>query len=152
MYINALNPQGKSKMLTALSQLNWIAVAIASVAHLILGGIWYTVIFRRRYASVMGLDEWPSKAPARFIAGPFLCSLISIITTAILQQCLGIDSQSDALFLGAFVGVGYLGTTTTNIAINPLFPHPYAYAYAILTVPMFLIGSIISSSILVAMR
>jgi hypothetical protein len=57
MYINALNYQAKSKMLTALSQLGWIAVSIASVAHLILGGIWYTVLFRRRYASVMGLDE-----------------------------------------------------------------------------------------------
>ncbi|GLX14760.1 hypothetical protein Pstr01_29990 [Pseudomonas straminea] len=135
--------------LTLLSQ-DWVAVVIASVAHLILGGVWYTVLFRVRYARVMGLDEWPAKAPARFIVGPFVCSFVSIVTTAILLRALGINSQIDGLMLGALVGVGYIGATTANIAINPLFPHPYAYAA--LTVPLFLIGSLMSSSILVAMQ
>jgi hypothetical protein len=133
-----------------VSQLNWVAIVIASVSHLILGGVWYTLLFRQRYARVMGLNEWPAKAPARFIVGPFVCSFVSIVTTAILLESLGIDSQRDALLLGALVGGGYVGATTVNIAINPLFPHPYAYAT--LTVPMFLIGSLMSSSILAALQ
>ncbi len=133
-----------------LSNLNWLAIGIATIAHLILGGLWYTLLFRKCYARVMGLDEWPAKAPARFIVGPFVCGFVSIVTSAILLRALGIDSQGGALILGTLVGVGYIGATTANIAINPLFPHPYAYAF--FTVPMFLIGSVMSCAILVALR
>ncbi|TCM07421.1 DUF1761 domain-containing protein [Sphingomonas sp. PP-CC-3G-468] len=133
----------------ALTQLDWLGIGVASVAHLLLGGVWYTLLFRDRYARVMGLDEWPAKAPARFIVGPFLCSFVSIMTTAILLRALHISGYEDALVLGSLVGIGYIGATTANIAINPLFPHPYGYA--IITVPLFLIGSLMSSLILVAL-
>lgn len=134
----------------AVADLNWLAIGVASVAHLMLGGVWYTVLFRDRYAWVMGLDEWPAKAPARFIVGPFVCSFVSIVTTAILLQALGISTYDGALLFGALVGVGYIGATVTNIAINPLFPRPYAYA--LFTAPMFLLGSLMSAAILIALR
>ena len=62
---------------------------------------------------------------------------------------MAITEYPDALTLGAIVGVVYLGAMTMNIAINPLFPRPFRYA--LINVPMFLIGSLITCVILVSL-
>ena len=137
-------------MTEALSHVNWIAVLAASVAHFILGGIWFAALFGKRYAQVLGIaDRPPQKPGAIFMIGPFVCGLVTIATTAVLLRALGITSYGDALALGALVGVGYLSAMTLNIAINPLFPRPFAYT--LLNAPMFVIGSLMASAILVAM-
>lgn len=79
-----------------------------------------------------------------------MCSTVNIVTTAWLLDALGVTRIGDALLLGAVVGVGYLATMTVNIAINPLFPHPFRYA--LINAPMFIIGSLMSAGILVAMQ
>ena len=83
------------------------------------------------------------------MVGPFVCGAVIITTTAVLLRLLGIDSYGGAAELGALVGVGYLAAMTLNIAINPLFPRPFAYAA--INAPMFVIGSVMASLILVAM-
>ena len=51
--------------------------------------------------------------------------------------------------MGAVVGFGYLAAMTVNIAINPLFPRPFRYA--LISAPMFVLGSLMSSVVLVAL-
>lgn len=137
-------------MLSSFSQINWLAVAAATVAHFVLGGVWFGALFAKPYARALGIeDRPPSKPTPIFLIGPLLCGAVIIITTAFLLQALSISDYGNALALGAIVGVGYLGAVVVNIAINPLFPRPLAYA--IVNVPMFVIGSIMTSIILVAL-
>ena len=137
-------------MLSAFSQINWLAVLAATVAHFVLGGVWFGVLFAKPYARALGIEDRPPSKPGPiFLLGPLLCGAVIIVTTAFLLRALGITEYGTALALGAIVGVGYLGAMVVNIAINPLFPRPLAYA--IVNVPMFVIGSLMSSAILVAL-
>ncbi len=137
-------------MMSAVMQVNWLAVLGASVAHFMLGGVWFLVLFGQYYATVLGIADRPPQRPApRFLIGPFLCSAANIATTAVLLRALGITRYGDALALGLLVGVGYLAAMTLNIAINPLFPRPFSYA--LLNAPMFLLGSLLSCTLLVAL-
>lgn len=137
-------------MLAAFSQINWLAVAAAIVANFVLGGVWYAVLFARPYARALGIDDRPpAKMTPIFIIGPLGCGAMTITTTAFLLRALGITDYAHALLLGAIIGIGYLGAMTVNIAINPLFPRPLQYA--LVNAPMFLIGSLMASAILVGM-
>lgn len=136
---------------TLFSQIAWWPVLAASVAHFMLGGLWFAALFGRQYARALGIEARPATKPeARFLIGPFVCSAVNIIATSWLIDALGITRQADALVLGVVVGVGYLAAMTVNIAINPLFPRPFHYA--LINAPMFILGSVMSCAILVAMR
>ena len=137
-------------MVVALSQVNWLAVLLASVAHFVLGGVWFTAFFGKQYAAALGIADRPPERPKPiFLAGPFVCGAVTIITTAVLMRALEITTFADALGLGLVVGLGYLVAMTVNIAINPLFPRPLRYAA--INAPMFVIGSLMSCAILVAL-
>ncbi|MEG3123374.1 DUF1761 domain-containing protein [Sphingomonas sp. GB1N7] len=137
-------------MIVAISQMNALAVLAASVAHFVLGGIWFVGIVAKRYPEALGIADRPQVKPgALFLLGPFLCSALTIATTAILFHALGITTYGDALILGGIVGVGYLVPMTLNIAINPLLPRPFYYT--LLNAPYFIAGSIMASAILVAL-
>lgn len=137
-------------MVDAISQVNWLAVLAATLAHFVLGGIWFVALFGKQYAHALGIADRPPQKPGPlFLIGPLVCSGLTIATTAILMRMLHITRLTDALELGLLVGVGYLGAMTVNIAINPLFRHPIRYA--LVNVPMFLIGSLLAVTILAAL-
>lgn len=137
-------------MINALSHVNWFAVVVASVAHFVLGGIWFAALVGEHYAAALGIADQPRQKPGPlFLAGPFVCGAITITTTAVLLRALGITTYGEALALGTLVGVGYLVPMTVTIAINPLFPRPFAYA--LLNAPFFVASSLISCAILVAL-
>jgi hypothetical protein len=137
-------------MIAAFSQINWIAVAVATFAHFILGGVWFAALFGTQYAQALGIaDRPPQKQGPIFMVGPLVCGAVTITATAVLLRALAITDYGSALALGAVVGIGYLGAMTVNIAINPLFPRPFQYA--LINVPMFLIGSLMSCAILISL-
>lgn len=137
-------------MAVAFHQINWLAVLVASVAQFVLGGIWFAVLFGKQYAEALGISHRPPQKPGPlFLIGPFVCGTINITTTAFLLRALHIGTYGDALLLGLIVGIGYLVATTVNVAINPLFLKPFYYS--LINGPMFVIGSLMSSAILVAM-
>ena len=131
--------------------INWIAVAVATFASFVLGGLWFTALFGGTYKVALGRENEPDEPPAPiFIVGPLVCTLITTITSAIILRLLKIESVRDGVIYGVIVGLGYQVATMTNTAINPNMPHPLAYSA--ISGPYFLIGSILSSVILVAMR
>jgi hypothetical protein len=137
-------------VIDALSHVNWLAVLAASIAHFILGGLWFAGLMSRPYATALGIADRPRQTPGPLVlAGPFACSAIMIAATAVLMRALGIMSYADALALGALVGMGFLAPMTVTIAINPLFPRPLHYA--LVNAPFFLVGSLVSCMILVAL-
>ena len=77
-------------MIDALSHLNWLAVLAASVAHMVLGGIWFAALFKTPYAVALGIADRPQQTPgALFLVGPFVCSAVNIATSALFIRALG---------------------------------------------------------------
>lgn len=137
-------------MINALSHVNWLAVLAASVAQFILGGIWFAGLVGKPYAAALGIAGQPQPKPGlALLAGPFLCGMATVTTTAMLLRALGIAEFADALALGALAGLGYLVPMTVNIAINPVFPRPFYYS--LLNAPFFLAASLVSCAILVTL-
>lgn len=138
-------------MFNAIISVNWFAVLAATAVSFVFGGMWFTVLFGKLYAAALGREHDPKARPAPiFIVGPLICSLVTNITSAVLMRSLHIAALGDALLFGAIVGIGYLVSTMTNIAINPNIPRPLMYAA--INGPYFLLSSLLASSILLLIR
>ena len=138
-------------MFNVLHQINWLGVAAATRASAVLGAIWFTVLFGKYYAAALGREGAAQAKPGPiFIAGPFLCGLVTCIASALLMRALHIDHYSDGLVYGLVVGTGFLTATTVNTGINPNIPRPILYG--VISGSYFLVAGVISSLILVAIR
>ncbi len=137
-------------MLTALNEVNWLAVAIAEAALFALGAVWFMLLFARAYVVALGREDAPAQKPsALFIVTPLLCQTVIVITSAVLMRALGVTTYAAALEFGLIAGAGYLIPMVVNIAHNPNFPKPMQYN--LINAPFFLLGSVIASMILVAL-
>jgi hypothetical protein len=138
-------------MFNVLSELNWLAIAAGTVALAILGVLWFVVFFPKVYAVALGKQDAPPTPPTPlFIAGPFVCGLVTTIATAILIRALKIESIADGLTFGMIVGIGYLASTTVNTGINPNIPRPLVYG--LVSGSYFFLAGLIVSVILVALK
>lgn len=138
-------------MFNVLGQINWLAVAAATLATAMLGALWFTALFGKYYTIALGREgQPPPKMTPIFIAGPFLCGLVTCIASAILMRALGISYFADGLVFGLIVGLGLLAATTVNTGINPNIPHPILYG--LISGSYFLVTGVISSLILTALR
>ncbi|UTA66495.1 DUF1761 domain-containing protein [Emticicia sp. 21SJ11W-3] len=116
-------------MISQLSNLNWLGVAIAFVVYCVLGGLWFTVIFVKPYKASLGkVNETLPNAPI-FIVGPMICTLVVTLTSAILIKALNITTLSGGFEFALLAGFGYLAANTVNIAVNPNIPHPILYGF-----------------------
>lgn len=105
-----------------------MAIAAATVVSLVLGGLWFTMLFGKAYAATLGRPHVPQAKPAAiFLIGPFVCGFMTTLASAVLIRALQIQSVGDALAFGAVVGFGYLASTTVNTAIKPNMPRPLFY-------------------------
>jgi Protein of unknown function (DUF1761) len=138
-------------MFNVLSELNWLAIAAGTVALSVLGFVWFAVLFPKVYAVALGKQDEPPKPLAPiFIAGPFVCGLVTTIASEILIQAFKIESVADGLIFGAIVGIGYLTPTTVNTGINPNIPRPLVYG--LVSGSYFFLAGLIVSLILVALK
>lgn len=138
-------------MFNAFVHINWVGVLAAAVANSVFGGVWFGALFAKTYVRALGKENSPApKLTPIFLVGPFLCGLVVAITSAIVMQLLKIDSVQDAATFGALVGLGYLGATAQNVAINPNMPRPLLYA--MINVPYFVLSSIATCVVLVLMH
>jgi Protein of unknown function (DUF1761) len=138
-------------MFNVLGQINWMGVAAATLASAVLGAVWFTALFGKYYTMALGREgQPPAKMTAIFMAGPFLCGLVTTIAMAILIQSLAVDNFGDALSFGLIIGLGLLAATTVNTGINPNIPRPILYG--MISGSYFLLAGMIISMILVYLR
>ncbi|RST87672.1 DUF1761 domain-containing protein [Aquibium carbonis] len=110
------------------TDISWIGIIAATVASFGLGGLWFTALFGRAYSAALGRMHDPNARPAPLmIAGPAVWSLVTAFAMAVLMASLRIETTSEALGLGFFVGLGFLAATTINTGINPNIPNPMLY-------------------------
>ncbi|MBA8815550.1 hypothetical protein FHX48_000602 [Microbacterium halimionae] len=134
-------------MLTVLSDINWLAVIVATIVFAVLGGLYFTVIVARPYKVALGNENRELPKPGiLFIVGPLIASLLVVITSAILLRALEIDTLGDGIVFGLVVSIGYLVAQTLTIAINPNFPRPLLYT--LINAPYFIICTVAASIIL----
>lgn len=118
---------------------------------MMLGWVWFAVLFARAYAVVLNRPyESGAKMPPLFIVGPSLCMLVITVGSAWLMSALSIATLSGAIGFGTRVGVVYLGSTAVNMAINPLVARPLAYGF--LSASYFVVASILISVVLLLIR
>jgi len=138
-------------MFTVLADIPWIAFAIAAVASIALAGVWFAVVVPRPYALALGRAGEPAPpATAVSAAGPLVCQLVTLLTSAVLIEALDVTAISDAVAFGLIVGLGYLTAMAFQIAINPNVPRPLLYG--LVNAPYFVGTSVLASVILVALR
>lgn len=135
-------------MLAAFSQINWLAVVIATVTSAVLGGLHFGALVGRSYLRVLGREGQAAPRPTPVAAvGPLVCGFLVVLASAVLVAALGLSTVGDAVVFGLVVGIGYLLAMTVQIAINPNFPHPLRYSA--LNAPYFLTTSLVTSALLV---
>ena len=138
-------------MFNVLADVNWFAVVLAAVAASVLAGFYFALLVPKYYVIALGRQNAPEPEQSLVTNfGPVVCILVTTSTSAILIEALDITSTVNALVFGAIVGVGYLCAMAFQIAINPNFPRPLYYG--VLNAPFFVVSSLLTSLILVALR
>ena len=113
-------------MLEALVAVNWLAVAAATVALYVLGGLWYSpVLFGPRWRAGVGFVPplgW--KPGALLYLGPLLGCFVVTLATALLVTIADAHSATDGVVLGLIVGLGYAAAVAGVDATAPSHPRP----------------------------
>lgn len=122
---------------------NPFGILAAAFAVMMLGWLWFDLMFGRTYAVVLGRAHPPESKPAPlYFVGPSICMLVTTVALAVLMRSLSISTLSQAIGLGALVGVGFLGSTAVNMGINPNIPRPLPYGF--LSATYFVTSSILA--------
>lgn len=111
-----------------LGVLNWLAIAVATLAYFALGGVWFLPgMFGKAWSRSMGWDmpEGAEGPGAAIYIGPLLTSLVASIALALLAEATRADGAGDGLILGLVVGLGIAGSVLLLTAVfDPKKPEP----------------------------
>ena len=100
------------------STINWLAVAVATVASFVLGGIWYGPLLGKHWQALEGIsDEDIKDANMAMIFGPAI--ILTLVQATVLAAVLapGADPVTGAV-TGAALGAAFIAT---GMGVNYLF-------------------------------
>ena len=103
-----------------LSQINWIAIAAASVAAFAFGAAYYTLL-GKHWMDAAGLSE---ESVSKRSAGPFVISFAGLVVMGIVLSLQLAQHQAGALSAGSAVGAAavlWVGLVVTTTATNNAF-------------------------------
>lgn len=129
-------------MLENLS-VNWWGALVAIVVVTVLAGLWFTVVVGTAYDTAVGRPaDAPAPSGALFIVGPLICTIATVLASALLVGALDLETLGDGLVFGTIIGLGYLVPMTFQIAINPVFARPLSYG--LVNGPYFLLAGLVT--------
>jgi hypothetical protein len=96
-----------------MSDINWLAVLAATVAHQALGALWYGVIFRNTWLRAMGMtpEEIQGESPGGEMAFGAVASLVSVFTLALFMSWIGEWTVGSGICCGAAAGIGFVAAS-----------------------------------------
>ena len=135
-----------------LSHINWLAVLVAAVAYFLLGALWYSVLFGKKWAQLVKLDT--SNPDLKKGMGGMMISTFVLV----LIVCFGLEvlvvkfnflqELSYGIKLGLLTGLAF---ATTAVSIHYVYENKPTNLYLINN-GYHVIGHIIAASILVLWR
>ncbi len=113
----------------ALSDINWLAVIVATIAYSAFSGIWHRQFaFGKKWENAMGFnrpENW-KETTIYFIVPSISCFTTSIVI-AVLINLLNVSSFKDALILGLLTGIGFATAVTFTNAVIPTMKKPLVF-------------------------
>lgn len=101
-----------------LTNINWLAVAVATVSTFVIGFIWYGPLFAKKWMKEVGMTEEDAKnANMLMTFGPAF-GLTFIMGIALANLIGPHYTWMSGLQLGAMIGVGFV---STSLGVNYLF-------------------------------
>ena len=134
-----------------LSNINWLAVLVASVAYFFLGAIWYSALFQKPWIRLSRIDmNDPNmkKGVAAIMFGSFVMMFITSLALAILAESIDLHHWQEGLHLGLLTGLCF---AFTSMAINMLYEKKPTGLYFI-NGGYQLLGNIIAAIIITSFR
>jgi hypothetical protein len=134
-------------MFDALTQLDWLAVALASLAYYLLGALWFTPLFGKTWDRSIGYDRAPgSRFGVAYYIVPLVSALLVSLAIAILLAALAPVGLGESLLVGVVVGLGVAAAVSMNNGLTPHTPHPFLFGAV--TGSYHLVGIVIVAAII----
>lgn len=95
-----------------LGEINYLAVLVAGLAAFLLGGLWYTALFGRRWRELQRITEEKMKEmqarrpPPVFFGGMLACYTVLALAIAVLFAGLGVDTTLKGAVAGFLLWIG----------------------------------------------
>jgi len=139
--------------LEIFTNLNWLAILVATLAYFVLGALWYSkVLFGKKWAAMINLDMSDpnhGKGMGKMMLASFLFMLIACIGLSILIVKVNFDSNYlYGIKIGLLTGIFY---ASTAISINYVYQRKPLGLYFINN-GYHVAGQIIAATILVMWR
>lgn len=99
-----------------LQHINWLAVLAAGLAYFLLGALWYTVFFGKKwqsYNSAIVSSPDAKKGAATIMLVSFILMLISAFGLSLIVTRLYLSGWEVGLKLGILTGVCFAGTAVS---------------------------------------
>jgi len=112
----------------AFPHVNYLAVLVCGIVIFILGGLWYSVIFKKSWIALMGIPEEKMKEgsgamPVLFLLA-FLCGLVISYIMAIVINHFAPFSPMRGAMVGTMMWAGFAGPTSFATAIFSMTKKP----------------------------
>jgi hypothetical protein len=95
-----------------MDSLNWLAIIVASIANLVIGGVWYGPLFGKVWMKLNNFTEEEMKgiSPGPLYAQSFAAT---VVCYAVLASVISIGNNQDAVQGIKWAGVVWLGFVAT---------------------------------------
>jgi hypothetical protein len=121
-----------------LAGINWIAVIVTTVAVMMIGMTWYTVLFGKAWQRLNGFSDekvkqlQAARPPAIFLGGMLVSYLVMATVMAMMLNAFGVRHPLTGLAVGGSLWVGValpLGVTAWLPSDKPLKLYLIDWAY-----------------------
>ncbi len=137
-------------MTEIVTQINWLAVALATIAYSATSGIWHRQFaFGKKWEQAMGFErskDW--KETQIYYIVPLISCFVTCCTVALFQELLFVTEFKDALILGLILGIGFATAVTFTNATIPTMKSPLVFG--VITGSAHALGITISSLVIFA--
>lgn len=138
-------------LLDTLSDLDWLAVVIATVAYYAIGAVWYAPpVFGKAWMKAMGIDQSDANPTVVTMVAPLIFYFLTVVVLGMIAKVTETMGAGDGVILGLITWIGFALPLTVVLAIyDPKKPDPGSWA--LITSAYHLVSLVVAATILGAM-